>query len=152
MWRRARETFLAIQDGAAKKPSRAPKRNPSRTVTDDDIPLSHREIAKPKNSADTGHARLAIEDKVKANAAPNMSTTETVKNNQLTKTPPKAPLTAIPEHDIDLDEEKCKAYWLRRPKQYIVEQLRMRCTKLAAITLIRRDRDILTNVLLDMIA
>ncbi len=56
-------------------------------MTDDNIALPDREIAKPKNSTRTGHTRLATEDKVKTNVVPKMSTTDIVKNMQFTKHP-----------------------------------------------------------------
>ena len=144
--------YLAIKDGSAKKARRETRRKLNTAVTEDNTPLPDREIAKPKISTDTGHTRLATEDKVKTNAAPKMSTTDIFKKIQFTKEPPEAPPKAIPKHDIELDEEKSEAYWLKRPRQCIVEQLRLRGAALAVSTLIRRNRDMCVNMLLDMIA
>ncbi len=83
--------MLAIKNGAAKKPRREPRRKLNKVVTDDNIPLPDREIAKPKSSTETGHTRLAIEDKVKTNFAPKVSTTDIVKQDPITK------------GDVDLD-------------------------------------------------
>ena len=140
---RSKNKYLAIQDGSNKNTRREPRRKLNTAVTDDTIPLKDKEIAKPKLSIESGATKLAIEDKAKTNVAPKMSTTDIVR-----KTNTKQPTSKTTKKlDTDLDAEKNKAYWEKRPKGYIVDQLQKRGVRFAKSTLMRRTRDVLANMI-----
>ncbi len=116
---RSKNKYLAILHGNTKKTRREPRRKLNTAVTQDTISLNDKDIAKPKISTESGATKLAIEDKVKTNVAPKMSsTTEMVKKTNTKQ--------ATKKHDIDLDSSKSKDYRSKRPKGYIVEQLQKR--------------------------
>ena len=133
-------------------------------MTDDTIPLNDKEIAKPKLSIESGATKLAIEDKVKTNVAPKMSTQLAIEDKVKANVAPKMSKTDIvrktntkqptskttKKHDTDLDAEKNKAYWEKRPKGYIVDQLQKRGVRFAKNTLMRRTRDVLANMIVAM--
>ena len=144
---RSKSKYLAIQDGSAKKARREPRRKLNTAVTQDTIPLNDKDIAKPKISTESGATKLAIEDKVKTNVAPKMSTTDIVKKTNTKQATSKT----TKKHDTDLDAEKNKAYWEKRPKGYIVDQLQKRGVRFAKSTLMRRTRDVLADMMISMI-
>jgi hypothetical protein len=109
--------------------------------------LNDKDIAKPKISTESGATKLAIEDKVKTNVAPKMSTTDIVKKTNTKQATSKT----TKKHDTDLDAEKNKAYWEKRPKGYIVDQLQKRGVRFAKSTLMRRTRDVLADMMISMI-
>ena len=144
-----KERMLALEDGVAKRPRRQPKKNPNRaTAVDDEIPLHDKEIARPKTSTETGHTKLAIEDKRNTNVAPKMA--QPVVRNKIvkdkwSKTQPKVQF----KHDTDLDANTSKSYWNKMPKGYIVDQLQKRGARPAVKTLMRESRDVLSSLLLN---
>ena len=54
-------------------------------------------------------------------------------------------------HGPELDAEKNKAYWEKRPKGYIVDQLQKRGVRFAKSTLMRRTRDVLADMIVAML-